>query len=658
MSVNRILIPMAYADLTAWPRPDCFGLNPTAVEIYRRRKEAVEMYADGTAFQEIRNASNISDDEVRRLVKRCVVLKEDGFIYGFFALLPGVLIKSYERKKSTAREVGDESAGCSGALKLLFTRFPEIEELVNDLYFKKHSNQLKVHEARISIKNIHEYFLKALRKLGLGEYDWPFNTQNAGYKSLYLYCRDLANNINQRAGHAYARLGRDASRRGAVGTGYKPLISNLRPYSFMQLDFHKIDAASIIVIRNDYGVEVPIPVSRWHIGFLVDEFSAGIAGAFVALEKTPSGDSTLEVISSSLTAEQFIKEDPRARFVDEGKALLVQLIPGLENQCFSALKIDNGWSNAAHDVVNNIMDVIGCAVNFGPCYSWWRRDLIEKIFGELTRNGLQRMPSTYGSGVADSKINKPSEKAIKFRILLSELISILFGCIREHNLRKSERSQNSSPVQILEASLSRPASGFFPYSIPDVGNTGPMLLMHIEEVTVRGNLARNERPYFKLDRCRYTNPLLASSYRFLGKKLITYTYRRRCCIVYATVKETGENLGLMIAGGSWTNSECSWRDRKLINRSSQSFNIISDSESTMRTWVQQKSEEVSNRKKKTRAQTSADALVIANVISREKSTQQDATENSVVPSENADTTNDPFGLLIDPPMKVFVRRSR
>lgn len=37
-----------------------------------------------------------------------------------------------------------------------------------------------------------------------------------------------------------------------------------------------------------------------------------------------------------------------------------------------------------------MIDTVGCAVNFGPVRAWWRRSLIERIFGELTRKGLQR----------------------------------------------------------------------------------------------------------------------------------------------------------------------------------------------------------------------------------------------------------------------------
>ena len=44
---NRALIPAAFADLSQWPAPDEDVLNEEILRIYRPRKLAVAMYADG-----------------------------------------------------------------------------------------------------------------------------------------------------------------------------------------------------------------------------------------------------------------------------------------------------------------------------------------------------------------------------------------------------------------------------------------------------------------------------------------------------------------------------------------------------------------------------------------------------------------------------------
>ncbi|MFC0134388.1 hypothetical protein CR105_26335 [Massilia eurypsychrophila] len=157
----------------------------------------------------------------------------------------------------------------------------------------------------------------------------------------------------------------------------RPLLQSIRPYSAVQLDFHKVDSATVIVLKNDHGVEFEVPLSRWHFGLMVEEKFGAALGFCVALELTPSGDSTLEVVSNALSSQPHDLADVIA--ASPGNVLINQLMPELAYQGFSILKVDNGWSNAAHEVVNNIISTVGCAINFGPTRAWWRRNRFCRI---------------------------------------------------------------------------------------------------------------------------------------------------------------------------------------------------------------------------------------------------------------------------------------
>src|SRR5471032_3315513 len=137
------------------------------------------------------------------------------------------------------------------------------------------------------------------------------------------------------------------------------------------------------------------------------------------------------------------------------------------------------------------MDTIGCAVNFGPVRAWWRRHLVERIFEKLTQRGLQRLPSTHGKGPGDPRSRDPNAKAIKFRIMLTDLISVIYDCIREHNTQENEGLQWASPLQTVQAALNHPASGLILQPLPMLTQRSLWLTMHIEESTVRANLDRN-----------------------------------------------------------------------------------------------------------------------------------------------------------------------
>lgn len=654
--MKRILIPHAYSDTTSWPIPDVHVFDETEKIKYANKKQAVEMYVAGDSYLKIRAQTGKTEEEVRRLVKRCLTLTDNGVIAGFHALKSRFRVKEYTRRAVVDHDIGSGSAGCSGALTQLFARFPEIEAGVQDLFFKDGPRRT-VHEARASVRVIHNKFKKALRDKGLTDNDWPFNTENCGYKSLSVYLSKLH---QQNVGRSVlARSGKEAAQRGAVGNGHRSIIPNLRGFSFAQLDFHKVDAASIITIKNEFGGELFVPISRWHIGLLVEEKFGAILGAHVALELTPSGDSTLEVVDSALRPQELKLDDPRCRFLKDGRMFISQFLPELTYQCFSALKVDNAWANAAHEVVNNIIDTVGCAVNFGPVRAWWRRNLIESIFGELERKGLQRLPSTYGSGPEDTRKDNPNEKAIKFRISLTDLVSVLYGAIREHNLRQTEKLQWTSPVTAIQAALERPTSGLFPQPVPLSGQADLRLLMHVEEVTVRGSVKKNVRPYFTSDRCTYTNEELANSYWLIGKKLVIYVDRRRCKNVYATVKDTGESLGKMIAETKWANSECSWQLRKLINRSGQAAVNTGDATDPAAALLAQKTNKVSTRPKKDKHRSSRDGLDIAHVVMSSNTRSSLATVD--VTGEPAESTHrfskrDPFGLSDIPPMSPIYKK--
>lgn len=611
----RTLIPVAYTDLKKWAAPDYLCLNDIDQELYLARKQAVEMYAANFPFKTILEKSYLSRSEVRRLVIRCVEADGYGYIHGFRALVPGYRTKGYTRKAQVNHVPSKDKGGCAGALQQLLEKHPEVAEFIETHLFKRASEK-SVHEARISYVDLHKQWRKRLQELGVKSNEWPFNTKSYGYNALRSYCQTL---WEKRFEYGMkARAGDDAARKTGIGEGYLSILPVFRPYSYVQLDFHKVDAASVIIFKNRYGEEIEVPVTRWHIGLLIDEHPKSIIGFYVSLEMTPSGDCVLETIESALKPDCGQNDNTHVEIQEGGKILINQVLPELAYQGFSALKMDNAWSNTATEVVNNIMDTVGCAVNFGPVKAWWTRAVIERIFGTLTRKGMQRLVSTYGNGPLDTRKSDPAGKAIQFRILISELVAIISQTIREYNESSTEGLQGSSPVSVLKNALLHPSSGFFLQTLPKQTQNDMRLMKHVQECTVRGNIKKNVRPYFKSDRCTYTNPVLGRSYHLVNKKLVVYIDRRDCRIAYATVKETGEQLGLMIPEKRWRQTKCSIRARKLINSTTLSKRLQSVGEDAVATWGENKKQELFQRRransKRTRKTTSSQALQLARTL--------------------------------------------
>lgn len=628
---RRSLIPLAHLSLGSWPAPDVNVMDVESRLSYERRRQAVEMYVDNCPYPEIQTQTNLCRQEIGRLIKRCVTPSGGATITGFYALLPYFRIGTYERRADVVHSLGGGSGGCAGALTQMFARFPDVEVQLSELFLGKIKRGV-VPVSRSRFVDLHRRFRELLRAKGLTDEDWPFNTKNCGYKALREYCRALLQDDSQR--WIAARAGDEAHRNGAVGTGKRPIIPQLRPYSVCQIDSHKVDSASVIIFETEDGNRIPVPVARWHIGLMVEERKGAVLAVWIALETNPSGDSILELVEASLRPLEFGEGDPRCVFALDGKVFPNQICPSLAFQGFSVLKLDNAWAHGAHDVVDNIMETVGCAMNFGPVRAWWRRDLIERIFGVLTRRGLQQLPSTFGASPADSRRKNPIKQAVKSEITISELVSIIMGCVKEYNETRTESLEFVAPLQALQTALERPQSGLFAQPLPLGVQNDMRLMTHIEEVTVRGSVkeGKHVRPYVNLARWRYTNIVLANRYDLIGQKLIVYCSRRDIQDVTATVKETGEDLGNLMPPARWANYHISWRDRTTINNAGLSLNCHEGGSSIVAQYTEKKGEELSKRSRgKNRNKASKDALDVARILTNEEQLAADRKRQRTAP---------------------------
>jgi hypothetical protein len=449
--------------------------------------------------------------------------------------------------------------------------------------------------------------------------------------------------------------GEDAVRRHCVGSGFRSIFPELRGYAACQLDFHKVDAASVIIIETETGARLPVPVARWHIGFLVEERYHLVLGAFAALESTPSGDSVLEIIDSSLRPSVSAGQ-VSCHVTSAEKVFPLQIMPELAFQGFSVLKMDNAWSNAATGVVDNIINTVGCAINFGPVKAWWRRNLIERIFGELTQRGLQRMPSTFGSGPGDSRRSDPLGKAVKFEITIKDLLDVIHGEIREHNNKVDEGIDFATPMQSLSHQFSDPHSGVFRQPIPRAAQDDFRLMCRVETPFVLGDRSKNVRPYVLLGRWRYTSPTLANSYDLIGQQIVAYCSLRDVQVVHATVLSTGEQLGQLLAPVKRRGQHISWRTRALINQSGLSVRNHTNHTPVVSDWRESKAASLRETKKltKNRKRASKDALEVAKLQAEEerRALENQSAELSQDSCEDLRVDNEPVQVdVVDSPRR-------
>lgn len=553
--------------LDTWPAVDLSGFEEDVRTDAENRATALRLYEQGTALSTIERTTGLRRQQLSRLLERCQTVAPDGRIYGLRALLPGMRIKPYTRSAPIRHARGDGSAGCAGAFTNLLAQYPGLEKVILDEYLPSMPKKKEQH-ARISIENLHGKVITWLKERGLTEDQWPLNTQNEGLESLRRYCNTLLQSHEMR--WMKARAGANAAMRNRIGRGLHPVFTPLRPFTAVQLDFHKIDAASIITITNSFGVDIDVPLPRWHIGLLFEERLELILGVVVALEKTPSSDSVLETIECALVPLAAQVTGCGLAIGMNGKVFPNQILEQLRAQGFSLLRMDNGWSNTAIDVIDNLIDVLGCAVNFGPVRAWWSRDGIERVFGQMTRAAMQCSPSTYGSGPTDTQRNNPEKTAVKLQIRLSDLVRALEHVIVKHNSDRTEALGMGAPLPSLVAAMNKPNGLFLRAPIPDADRDtaagGNLVLYKTVPSVVRGNRKKGVRPYVKVGRWRYTNPRIASDYSLIGSTLNCYCSIRDARLVRAISLSSGEDFGRLVPPARWAHTQLSFRMRALTYR--------------------------------------------------------------------------------------------
>lgn len=614
---KRSIIPDSYLPLNGWPAPDVSVIEPKKRDLYEARRLAVSMYADGAPFDLILATTRIQAAEVRRLVGRCVASGGDGQIQGFYGLIPGTHIVPYIRTTPVVHIRSGGNGGCSGAFSALMRDFPDLRDWLTSRFLPKRTGG-EMPAIRIPYFQLHGEFMDELRKLGFQETDWPLCTGDTAYQSMRRFCLSLLNADADL--WIRVRSGKDAQWRRRVGTGVHGALPVLRPFTACQLDFHKVDGLGIVEIENEFNVMIPVVLPRVQFGALVEERHGLVIGGFVALELNPSGDSVLEVIDSALRPLSTDAADPRSLVIDLAGVFPNQFIPFLQYQCFGILKMDNAWSNGASGVVRNIIDTIGCAVNFGPVRAWWRRNLVESTFNALTSRGMKLLPSTVGGHPQDPIKDCPAEKAVAFKITLSDICEIWCRAIREQNEVRREKTGFATPLEACGAAIKNPKSGLLHQPLPRAVREEVRLMRQTVTAIVHGSSKRGVNPYVVLGRWRFTNPEMAKRYALIGEKIIAHIDRRDKRRATATVLSTGEYLGELVPPAGHRDTCISWRHDALIAKGGISARKHENTTSAVGIWQRSKQEKIMARQRRGGGKTkqSKDAMALVNQLSAQE----------------------------------------
>ncbi|WKL15909.1 hypothetical protein QYQ99_26965 [Comamonas testosteroni] len=551
MAVKQLLIK--YSDWNSWPTVDSSVLSYTDEYRYIKLHNAIIDVCQGALPRTIRDRYGISKSLMAYYIDRCLKIHPDGKIFGFRALIAYSRTEDYKRTKDIDKIY--TGSGLSGAFSRLMLDNPEVNNwLISKLEGKR------IAGVGIKLSALHQDFLTELRKSGCQTNRYPFTTSRHAYESFCAYVKKLRS-TNNFAMHEMCWgegvfQGKGRNVRSAL---LKPIVSLER----CAYDEYSLPNISTIEVSLDFE-SAEIPLNRLYFCPIVDYQSVAILGFSLSIGR---GFNSSDI---SKAFEYYIspidnKDDNLFRNFEKisGEGFPAEVIPFVKGRRICNLCLDNHLSHLANSVVVDLRKRTGISVTYGPVRSWINRYVVEGIFSELQED-LRLLPSSTGSGPSDPLVSNPVGQALKYKVNVNSIISLVIKLCRRHNAQRRRALMALTPNERISIdwqgasrfSIIPKYSGDFIMN-PDVSTEKIW-------VAVRGNQSKGRVPYVQLDEAQYTNDILRQNWSLIGKKICVHVGSD-----YRTVKAFRENgglLGVLSVSGVWALTPHDRQTRKEINR--------------------------------------------------------------------------------------------
>lgn len=543
---TRRTLPRELAACGHWPTPDVSQLTEAEQLRFAEFREAITRYLSGAEVANELRARHITHRALLRQLNRCVTQDGSGHLFGWYALLPYQRVKPYTRVAPIRTREVCTRGGYTGALGLLFTRYPDIQDEL-DLYLRTRRQDGSVPESRVSPKTAHMYFLQLCRRKGMSSAVWPFCVDSQGRTSLWRYVRRFFDLHYEEI--VLAQYGEKAQAKSRTGTGVPSRLQATLPYDIAEMDEHSGHFLGAIGLHTAKGMKW-VPLRRLTIILLADRYSGAILAYAVIVRKEPTDQDILSVVARALEPWQPRTLATPGFKIESTGVMPSALIEELARCGFNKLLLDNHLSHLAGAVVTRLCDKVGCVVNYGPERHFERRALIESIFHTLEENGFVRLPSTTGSNSQDSRRRDATRAALKHCMSLDALLDLIEAAIADYNTHDSSGNFGDSPIAQLRSAVADTDLGFVPPWMPDPVPGEPALGLAIERGRIGGNRESGVRPHIYLDQVRYTNRTLSSRWDLIGKAAVKHINEDNIQSFGAWL-ENGQYLGSVTAMGKW-----------------------------------------------------------------------------------------------------------
>ncbi len=556
IQIGKHVVLVDNLDLSKWPKVLESALNDNEKDVFYRRKRAIEEYIQkNRTLAEIKQATGIYQNEIYRLLYRCLTLDNDGEIYGYKALIPGFRIKNYTRKIPA-----ENSSNLVGAFTKLLDQYPQLEEFLFNIHF--YPQKVSLPKRKRKKYEIWRAFKNECKKLGIKDYEYPFCTFDQARRSVERHLAQLEKEFFTKG--AAIQGGKDAARH-ARRTGFGPaniLKHLLRAYEVVQLDGHKIDGIFVIGIETPDGLIVYKQFSRIYILVLIDVATRAILGYHLSLSGDFNELDVLKCIINALAPWKPIKFTIPVLYYHKDAGFPSGIYERAAWACWDTLQYDNARANLSNLVKAKLQRTIGCSINVGPVATPEYRPHIESFFKSLEEMLYHRLPNTTGSSEDDPRRNDPEKKACEYKMTYRHLQEFTEYAMADYNRKPLAALHSLSPLKAMEQRLQQ----MIPVRVLHPSKRKEMQAVCMEkQVTIRGNIKEGKRPYIQFLNAIYSSDILSQASEMIGTLINIVIDVDDLRSVEAYLPD-GSHLGYLHARGIWGITPHSLETRKEINR--------------------------------------------------------------------------------------------
>lgn len=512
------------------------------------------LYQKRMSFNEIKDVTGVGEQNLRRMVRRCISPDESGVVWGFRALIPNKHVKVY--RLNPFHEERNESRK-SGEFIQLLDKHPDIKDLIDDLYLGRNRRAL---EPIMKPKHIHKRFIDECRKKGIPLSDYPFNTRHMGSKALQRYLRRLA---YDHFVSSSSREGHDAEQRAKhTGVGEQNHPSTLTPYQKVQFDAHRIDGMFAVKLTTPDGDEITRLLDRFWILCLIDVATRAVLGYSISLMKEYNASDVMQCIRNAVLPRQKKTLTISGLSYDSVGGFPSDVFPDIEWAIWDVICFDNAKAHLANLVQDRLHCLIGCSINMGPVDLPMRRGIIERFFKTLEEAGFHRLPNTTGSSPDDPRRTSPQENALKWEITYDHLKELIDVMISNYNGTPHGGIYHQTPLELLGK---RMANGLLPRLLSEDKRSEVLFLQTTITRVVRGSLQSGKRPYVQYEGVEYRSDKLSNSSHLINAELTLHVNVDDLRTLKAFLPD-GSEFGYLTAAGKWALTPHTLHMRKAINQ--------------------------------------------------------------------------------------------